>query len=294
MQRRFGFLAVAERLERLGPHPAQRRARRARRQRLGRLGENTQRGGGLVVVHVHLVQRGGRDGGLGQRLQRGSDDLLVEVQCLLVIRGRRGLRALHGLDHVENLLVDPHDGQHGQGLVVVELVAFFDRLDPGVQSPLGEIETRTGDPVAITGQSAPFEQLAQRCRRLPEQALVVGTHRPHRAAEHLGPLGLLLEQGGQRRAAVGGSRLCHRRDLEPARGDPQPEDIAGLDAEPGQITGRQQQRALAAHRRRGHPARGKDLRVELRENVADRGAVGQAPIGVQLGHLTPASARRRP
>ena len=199
----------------------------------------------------------------------------------------------HGLDHIEGLLVEPHRHQHGQRLVVVELVALRDGLDPAGHPPRVEIEPATGNPVALTGQPARRKQFAQRCRRLAKHVVVPGAHRPHSNVEHLGSIGTLFEQGSQRRADIAGRRLRDRHEFQPVRGDAQPDQITGRHAQRGEPPGPQQQHSVAVNSSLGHAACGQDVAGEERGRVGDRRAVGEPLIGVARS-ASPAAPDRDP
>lgn len=298
---RLGLLEVTEAFICLGPQPAQRWARGARCQRLHRLGKQPQGDVRTVLPRTRFGQHGGRDGRLGEELQGRADRLVVGVARLPAggrrrVQPRRQLRhdagkvvllaavlsSRHGLDQVECLLVEPHRCQHGERLVIVELVARLDCLDPARQAPRAEIEAATGNPVALVGQAGSRKHIAERCRRFAEHAVVPGAHRPDGNIEHLRPITEFPEQAGQRRADVARPHVG-RGEVEAVRGDAQPDEITGRDAQRGKPPGRQQQHPLAVDSSLGHPACGEDVAVEERGHVGDRRVVGEPLIGLGLG-----------
>ena len=131
----------------------------------------------MVVLRAGLGQHGGRHGRISQELQGRTHSHAVGVLFLLDLRGCRVqsrcklrddagelvlaavLGSHHGLDHIEDLLVEPHRHQHGQRLVVVELVALRDGLDPASHPPRVEIKPAAGDPVTVVGQPAGHKQI---------------------------------------------------------------------------------------------------------------------------------------
>ena len=276
---RLGLLEVTEPLVGLGPQPAQCRARYPRCQRLHRLSKQPQRDTRTILPSTRLGQHGGGHGRLSEELQGRTHRRAVGVALLVAVGRRRVqprrklrhdageflpvtafLRRRHGLDQVERLLVEPHRGQHRQRLVIVELVARLDRVDPIMHAPRAEIEAAAGHPVALAGQPARRKHIAQRCRRLAEHTVVPGAHRPDGNVEHLGSIGPLLEQGSQRRADVTRRRLLDRGELKPVRGDAQPDQITGRHAQRGEPPGLQQQHSVAVNSSLGHAACGEECR----------------------------------
>ena len=136
----------------------------------------------------------------------------------------------------------PPDGLGGS--YIVDYTAYVgwnspnrDHLDPATEAPRAEIEAAKGNPVTLLGNAASREQLTQRCHRIAEQALVRGARRPDGDIEHLGPIGTQIQHGSQRWADLARRQLSSRGELEPGRGDTQPDQITGPDAQRRELTG---------------------------------------------------------
>ena len=65
-----------------------------------------------------------------------------------------------------------------------------------------------------------------------------GARRPDGVVEHLGPIGMRIQHGSQRRADLARRRLCDRGELEAGRGDTQPDQITGPGAQGRELAGR--------------------------------------------------------
>jgi hypothetical protein len=99
-----------------------------------------------------------------------------------------------------------------------------------LQTPGGEVESRAGNQVAVVDQAAGRERLAQRGRGRAEELVMAVTQGPDGPTDGERAARPLFQQGIDHRGDRGWCSVDDPDEVEPVRGDPQTDEIAGRHA----------------------------------------------------------------